>query len=63
MKTPNPHLRLEGGDADLAISNIVHHLDYLLTDQQKAQINWHDEQSVALAVMRIISDLNRVPPR
>jgi hypothetical protein len=44
----------------LALSNIICHLNTLLTDEQKAAINWHSEQSVSLAVMRVLSDLNKV---
>lgn len=55
----NSHIDAEGGDAMLAIRNIVCHLNMLLTDEQKAAINWHPQQSVSLAVMRVISDLGK----
>lgn len=53
------HIAVEGYDANLAISNIICHLDTLLTDDEKASINWHPHQSVSLAIMRIIDKLQR----
>jgi len=53
------HIETEDGDTLLALSNIICHLNTLLTDEQKIAINWHPEQSVSLAIMRIISDLSR----
>lgn len=50
-----PHIEA-AGSADAAVLNIVTHLNILLTDEQKAKINWHPEQSVSLAVMRIITE-------
>jgi hypothetical protein len=50
----NPHTAAEGYDADLTVRNIVCHLNFLLTDEQKVKINWHPAQSVSLAVMRLI---------
>lgn len=46
------------GSAEDAIRNIVCHIDVLLSDDQKAAINWHDRQNAALAVMRIIGWLS-----
>lgn len=53
MKDIAKHVAVEGGSYRLAIRNIVCHLD-LMTDEQKAAINWHPGQSVSLAVMRLI---------
>lgn len=46
------------GGAENAIKNIVCHLDYFLTENQKAAINWHPEQNAALAVMRVLDLLS-----
>lgn len=54
MKNYQKHVDAEGGSFKLAIRNIVCHLD-MMTDEQKAAINWHPEQSVSLAVMRLIA--------
>lgn len=43
------------GGPEQCVRNIVTHLETLLSDEQKAAINWHDTQSADLAVMRIIS--------
>lgn len=50
------------GSAENCVRNIVGHLDYLLTDEQKARINWHPEQSVSLAVMRVIDLIGEATP-
>ncbi len=54
MRDIQKHVKAEGGSYQLAIRNIVCHLD-LMTDEQKAAINWHPEQSVSVAVLRLIS--------
>lgn len=54
MRDIQRHVSAEGGSWRLAIQNIVCHLD-LMTDEQKAAINWHPGQSVSLAVMRLIA--------
>lgn len=54
MRNIQKHVKADGGSYKLAIQNIVCHLD-LMTDEQKAAVNWHPEQSVSLAVMRLIA--------
>lgn len=44
--------------AERAVQNIITHIEVLLTDEQKAEINWHPDQSVSLAIMRIINLLD-----
>lgn len=63
MRNFQKHVAAEGGSYKLAIRNIVCHLDVLLTDAQKAAINWHPEQSVSLAVMRLTTLLPSEEPR
>ena len=63
MKDIQKHVDAEGGSYRLAIQNIVCHLDTCLSDEQKAAINWHNGQSVSLAVMRLIADLAGKEPR
>lgn len=59
-----PHVAAAGGCED-AIRNILTHFSVLLTPDECAEINWHETQSVDLAVMRIISewqDAKAAPP-
>jgi len=49
------HTASAGGYAG-CVHNIITHLNVLLTDAQKRAINWHDGQSVDLAVMRVIDE-------
>jgi hypothetical protein len=44
------------GSAENCVRNIVCHLNVLLTDEMKEEINWHDQQSVSLAVMRALDE-------
>lgn len=48
------HVEAEGRSRDLCVRNIITHLDAALTDAQKDEINWHPDQSVSVAVLRII---------
>ena len=54
-KTVARHYEASGSPLQEVINCSVH-LDFLLTDEQKRLINWHAEQSLQLAVMRIISE-------
>lgn len=50
------HIRDAEGDPVLALRNILCHIEFMLTADEKEVINWHDEQSAGIAVLRIISD-------
>jgi hypothetical protein len=43
------------GSPEKCVANIVTHLNALLSDDEKAKLNWHDRQSVDLVVMRLIA--------
>jgi cell wall assembly regulator SMI1 len=45
------------GSPEKALQNIECHIRVLLPDDLKEAINWHDDQNIALAVMRIIDEL------
>jgi hypothetical protein len=64
-QTPKSHRRPSldrrwtiDGSAENCVRNIVCHLDVLLTEKQKQEINWHDQQSASKAVMRVLGLLN-----